>query len=197
MLSRLFRFERKPFSVTQRIEESRTKATSSIENSKHDGRGPSGEGKRRNEFAEWHVAWLAEWHNYAEFNIRSWMIQRNKLNWKERPFFANWRQSICKGSCCFNVADLTYDDNQKTTKAHCRPAFSAQPKRFFVYWRKDVFEGHALPSTLFFSEKDVCTINLTVSCYVYLYSKPCEKCFFMRLWVTWSWHNWYKNWIIG
>ena len=41
MLSRLFRFERKPFSVTQRIEESRTKATSSIENSKHDGRGPS------------------------------------------------------------------------------------------------------------------------------------------------------------
>ena len=30
----------------------------------------SGEGKRRNEFAEWHVAWLAEWHNYAEFNIR-------------------------------------------------------------------------------------------------------------------------------
>ena len=30
----------------------------------------NGEGKRRNEFAEWHVAWLAEWHNYAEFNIR-------------------------------------------------------------------------------------------------------------------------------
>ena len=29
----------------------------------------SGEGKRRNEFAEWHVAWLAEWHNYAEFNL--------------------------------------------------------------------------------------------------------------------------------
>ena len=102
-----------------------------------------GEGKRRNEFAEWHVPWLAEWHNYAEFNILSWMIQRNKLNWKERPFFANWRQSICKGSCCFNVADLTYDDNQKITKAHCRPAFSAKPKRFFFYWRKDAFEGHA------------------------------------------------------
>ena len=28
-----------------------------------------GEGKRRNEFAEWHVAWLAEWHNYAECKI--------------------------------------------------------------------------------------------------------------------------------
>ena len=33
-------------------------------------RARDGEGKRRNEFAEWHVAWLAEWHNYAEFNIR-------------------------------------------------------------------------------------------------------------------------------
>ena len=48
--------------------------------------------------------------------------------------------------------------------------------------RLDVFEGHA--SNLIFSAKDVCTINLTVSCYLYLYSKPCEKCFFMRLWVT-------------
>ena len=42
---------------------------------------PNGEGKRRNEFAEWHVAWLAEWHNYAECKI--WKLaQRNKLNWK-------------------------------------------------------------------------------------------------------------------
>ena len=32
-------------------------------------------------FAEWHVAWLTERHNYAEFN--SWqMAQRNKLNRK-------------------------------------------------------------------------------------------------------------------
>ena len=36
------------------------------------------EGKSKNEFAEWHVAWLGKWHNYAEFNI--WKIsQRNKL----------------------------------------------------------------------------------------------------------------------
>ena len=27
---------------------------------------------------------------------------------------------------------LTYDDNQKATKAHCRLAFSTQPKRFFI-----------------------------------------------------------------
>ena len=41
----------------------------------------NGEGKRQNEFAEWHVAWLAEWHNYAECKI--WKkAQRNKLNWK-------------------------------------------------------------------------------------------------------------------
>ena len=29
-----------------------------------------GEGKRRNEFAEWHVAWRAEWHNYAKYDLR-------------------------------------------------------------------------------------------------------------------------------
>ena len=28
-----------------------------------------GEGKRRKEFAEWHVAWRAEWHNYAKYEI--------------------------------------------------------------------------------------------------------------------------------
>ena len=87
---------------------------------------PSGEGKRRNEFVEWHVAWLAAWHNYAEYNIRS-MTQRNKLNWKVRPFLApiNFQtQPLCSGS--------TYDDNQKPTKAHCRLAFSVQPQRFFL-----------------------------------------------------------------
>ena len=34
-----------------------------------------------------HVAWLAEWHNYAECN-KCRMTQRNKLNWKWRPFLA-------------------------------------------------------------------------------------------------------------
>ena len=58
-----------------------------------------GQNKRRNEFAKWHVAWLAEWHNYVECNICR-MTQRNKLNWKVRPF---WRQSICKRSRCFNI----------------------------------------------------------------------------------------------
>ena len=35
-----------------------------------------------------------------------------------------------------------------------------------------------LPSTLIFSAKDVWTINLSVSFYLYLYLKPREKCFF-------------------
>ena len=29
-----------------------------------------GECKRRNEFAEWHVAWREEWHNYAKYDLR-------------------------------------------------------------------------------------------------------------------------------
>ena len=81
----------------------------------------SGEGKRRNEFAEWHLAWLAEWHNYAEWP--------SKL--KSASFF--WRQSICKRSRCFNV-DI-YDENnnnKKNTKAPCRLAFSVQPQRFLL-----------------------------------------------------------------
>ena len=38
----------------------------------------NGEGKMRNEFAEWHVAWLAKWHNYAELNLWK-MAQRKKI----------------------------------------------------------------------------------------------------------------------
>ena len=37
-------------------------------------------GESRNEFAEWHVTWFVEWHNYAEYN---------DSNWKVRPFLAS------------------------------------------------------------------------------------------------------------
>ena len=91
------------------------------------------------------------------------------------------------------------------TKAHCRLAFSAQPQRFFLSLlvglhgssdttaRKSSIEEKmfwkvTLPSTLIFSAKDVCTINVTVSFYLYLYLKPRGKCFIFRRWVTWSWH---------
>ena len=61
-----------------------------------------GEGKRRNEFAEWHAAWLVEWYNYVECNICG-MTQRNKLNWKGRLF---WRKINPQ------TLILTYDYNQ-------------------------------------------------------------------------------------
>ena len=76
-----------------------------------------GEGKRRNEGMSL---------RNVKCNICR-MTQRNKLNWKVRLF---WRQSICKRSRCFFI--LTYDDNQKATKAHCRLPFSAQSQRFFL-----------------------------------------------------------------
>ena len=48
-----------------------------------------GEGKRTNEFAEWHMAWLAEWHNYVECIIYAeWPKEIYILNWKVRPFLA-------------------------------------------------------------------------------------------------------------
>ena len=82
------------------------------------------------------------------------------------------------------------------TKAHCRLAFSAPPQRIslpLLVWlhgstdttsRKSAIEEKmfsrkvTLPSTLIFSAKDVWTINLTDSFYLYLYLKPHEKCFF-------------------
>ena len=81
------------------------------------------------------------------------------------------------------------------TKAHCRLAFSAEPQRFFLSLlvglhgssdttaRKSSIEEKmfwkvTLPSTLIFSAKDVCTINVTVSFYLYLYLKPRGKCSF-------------------
>ena len=55
-------------------------------------------------------------------------------------------------------------------------------------WRKDVLEGHA-PFYFNFFCKNVCTINFTVSFYLYLYLQPRERCFFFKRWVTWLWHN--------
>ena len=50
-----------------------------------------------------------------------------KIKLKSAPFFgANQFANAAA------VLMLTYDDNQKATKAHCRLAFSAQPQRFFL-----------------------------------------------------------------
>ena len=79
-----------------------------------------GEGKRRNEFSEWHVAWLAEWHNYAECKI--WKLaQINKLNWKayarhSRAFFgANLSEQLL---CWFTL--ISYPDLPLSTRLGSR-----------------------------------------------------------------------------
>ena len=101
---------------------------------------------------------------------------------------------------------MLHDDNQKSTKVNCRLAFSTQLQRFFLPLlvglhdstdttaRKSaigekMFWKVTLPSALIFCAKDVRTINLTVSFYLYLYLQPREKCFFFRRWVTWSWYS--------
>ena len=73
---------------------------------------------------------------------------------------------------------LTYDDNQKATKAHCRLAFSAQPQRFFLpllvrlhgstdttarksaIIEEKMFWKVTLPSTLIFSAKMFARLTL-------------------------------------
>ena len=101
---------------------------------------------------------------------------------------------------------MLHDDNQKSTKANCRLAFSVQLQRFFLPLlvglhgstdttaRKSAIEEKmfwkvTLPSALIFCAKDVRTINFTVSFYLYLYLQPRAKCFFSRRWVTWSWYS--------
>ena len=73
---------------------------------------------------------------------------------------------------------LTYDDNQKATKAHCRLASSAQPQRFFLpllvglhgstdttarksaIIEEKIFWKVTLPSTLIFSAKMFARLTL-------------------------------------
>ena len=73
---------------------------------------------------------------------------------------------------------MTYDDNQKATKAHCRLAFSAQPQRFFLpllvglhgstdttarksaIIEEKMFWKVTLPSTLIFSAKMFARLTL-------------------------------------
>ena len=66
----------------------------------------NGEGKMRNEFAEWHVAWLAQWHNYAEFNIRRSFPQATFFC-DQHDFLVATDALFSKGdkriSCCGNL----------------------------------------------------------------------------------------------
>ena len=130
------------------------------------------------EFAEWHVVWLAEWHNYAECNICR-MTKRNKFNWKEHPFLAPINFTAKAATCLMLRVRLRWRD-QKATKdsliSHSRLAFFTQPQRFYLPLlvglhgitdttsRKSAIEEKTfwkvtLPSAL--NLKDVCTINFT------------------------------------
>ena len=70
--------------------------------------------KRRNEFAEWHVAWLAERYNYAEYKICK-MAQRNKFYWKAcaRRCCAFFFLAPIWVSNCFAGPFITADSNQQ------------------------------------------------------------------------------------
>ena len=89
-----------------------------------------------------------------------------------RPFFG--ANQFANAAAVFMV---TYDDNQKATRAHCRLAFSAQPQKFFLPLlvglhgstdttaRKSAIEEKmfwkvTLPSTLIFSAKMFARLTL-------------------------------------
>ena len=85
---------------------------------------------------------------------------------------------------------LTYDDNQKATKAHCRLAFSAQPQRFFLpllvglhgstdttarksaIIEEKMFWKVTLPSTLIFSAKMFAQLTLQ---FLFIYIFICNR----------------------
>ena len=70
---------------------------------------------------------------------------------------------------------LTYDDNQRATKAHCRLAFSAQPQRLFLPLLVGLHgstDTTARKSAIIEKKnfcKNVWTINFTVPFYLHLY----------------------------
>ena len=131
----------------------------------------NGEGKRRNEFAEWHVAWLAEWYNYVECNICR-MTQRNKLK-----CVLFWRQSICKRRLCFNVNMRWQSKSQEGSLSIS--LFRTATKILLAYisraawqhryystkvgywrWRTDVLEGHNPFYLKFFLQKMFARLTL-------------------------------------
>ena len=91
-----------------------------------------------NEFMEWHVAWLAEWHNYEECNICR-MSQINKLSWKLRPFLAPINSQAAPLLMLRARLTLDYCDNQKARKgsliSHVWLAFFSRPQRFLPSFR--------------------------------------------------------------
>ena len=74
------------------------------------------EGKRQNEFAKWHVAWLVQWRNYAECDICK-MTLRNKFNSKAVPFLVPiWRSSQCQVQLFLTRLSTRRVGDHKSTK---------------------------------------------------------------------------------
>ena len=106
------------------------------------------------------------------------------------------------------VLMLTYDDNQKAMKAHCRLAFSAQPQRLCLlllvgllgmqhrcystkvgHWRKGC-SGRSRSFLLqFFLQKMFARLTLQFPSTYICICNHVRSVFFFRRWVTWSWHN--------
>ena len=135
-----------------------------------------GEGKRRHEFAEWHVAWLAEWHNYAECHILR-MTQRNKLNWKVRPFLAPI--SLLKHPLFCYGPDIRWQS--KSHDGSLSVSLLRTATKILVLPLLVGLNG-STDTTSRKSAKIFCKVILP-------FYKPREKCYFFRRWVTWSWHN--------
>ena len=135
-----------------------------------------GEGKRRHEFAEWHVAWLEEWHNYAECNILR-MTQRNKLNWKVRPFLAPI--SLLKHPLFCYGPDIRWQS--KSHDGSLSVSLLRTATKILVLPLLVGLNG-STDTTSRKSAKIFCKVILP-------FYKPREKCYFFRRWVTWSWHN--------
>ena len=55
---------------------------------------------------------------------------------------------------------LTYDDNQKATKVHCRSAFSAQPQRFFLTHPKLKYRVDGLQKNGFSSQEYLLAVKI-------------------------------------
>ena len=140
------------------------------------------------------------WHG-----LRNDIIMRNVIyaEWpkvKSAPFFG---ANQFANTATVLMLQARHTITIAATKAHC--SISTAPKILLAFisraawqhdttWRKSSIEEQmfwkvTIPYTLIFSAKDVCTINVTVSFYLYLYLKPREKCFIFRRWDTWSWHN--------
>ena len=166
-----------------------------------------GEGKSRNEFAEWHVAWLAEWYNFAECNICR-MIQRNKLNWKLHPFLApkmhkqliflvflmlrsrlRWQSKSQEGLLDFSRSIWFFCTATKIVLVFISRA--AWQHQYYItkvgHWRKDVWEGHALFCFNFFLQKIF--VRLTLLLLPSFAFETVRERFFFRRWVAWPWHD--------